>query len=66
MAKAAEVFERAFAANPKFAAVAMKLAQLYAGPLKNPEKALQFAKKARELMPTDPNATATVARSRLA
>jgi tetratricopeptide (TPR) repeat protein len=60
MAKAAEVFERALAANPKFAAVAMKLAQLYAGPLKNPEKALQFAKKARELMPTDPNATATV------
>ena len=31
-----------------------------AGPLKNPEKALQFAKKARELAPTDTKATAAV------
>ena len=60
IAQAAEVFERAFAANQKFADVAMKLALLYAGPLKDPEKALQFAKKARELAPTDPKTTATV------
>jgi predicted Zn-dependent protease len=38
----------------------MKLAQLNAGPLKNPDKALQYAKKARELAPGDPHATATV------
>src|SRR5207237_2806438 len=30
------------------------------GPLKNPDKALQYAKKARELAPGDPHATATV------
>jgi tetratricopeptide (TPR) repeat protein len=59
-AKAAEVYERAFGANPKLAAAAMKLARLNAGPLKNPDKALQFAKKARELSPADPKATATV------
>lgn len=59
-AKAAEVFEKAFTANPRLADVAMKLARLNAGPLKNPEKALQFAKKARELAPTDPTTTATV------
>jgi len=39
---------------------AMKLAQLNAGPLKNPDKALQYAKKARELAPADPHAAATV------
>jgi tetratricopeptide (TPR) repeat protein len=39
---------------------AMKLAQLNAGPLKNPDKALQYAKKARELAPADPQAAATV------
>jgi tetratricopeptide (TPR) repeat protein len=59
VAKAAEVFERAFTANPRLADVAMKLAQLNVGPLKNPEKALQFAKKARELSPADPKTTAT-------
>lgn len=59
-AKAADFFERAFKGNPKLVDVAMKLARLHAGPLKNPEKALQFARKARELAPTDPIATATV------
>jgi Flp pilus assembly protein TadD len=34
-----------------------KLAQLYAGPLQNKEKALDYAKKARELAPTDPQIT---------
>jgi hypothetical protein len=32
----------------------VKLAQLYAGPLKDADKALQFAEKARELAPNDP------------
>jgi len=60
VAKAADAYERAFKANPKLMTAAMKLAQLNAGPLKNPDKALQYAKKARELAPADPHAAATV------
>src|SRR6266567_2459069 len=60
VAKAADAYERALKANPKLLTGAMKLAQLNAGPLKNPEKALQYAKKARELAPADPHAAATV------
>jgi tetratricopeptide (TPR) repeat protein len=60
VAKAVDAYERAFKANPKLPTAAMKLAQLNAGPLKNPDKALQYAKKARELAPADPNAAATV------
>ena len=59
-AKAADAYERALKANPNMLTAAMKLAQLNAGPLKNPDKALQYAKKARELAPGDPHATATV------
>jgi tetratricopeptide (TPR) repeat protein len=58
--KAVDAYERAFKANPKLLTAAMKLAQLNAGPLKNPDKALQYAKKARELAPADPHAAATV------
>ena len=58
--KAVDAYERALKANPKLLAAAMKLAQLNAGPLKNPDKALQYAKKARELAPADPRAAATV------
>src|SRR5206468_10375885 len=36
------------------AAAITKLAQLNAGPLQNKEKGLAYAKKARELAPTDP------------
>jgi len=60
VAKAADAYERALKANPKLLTAAMKLAQLNAGPLKNPDKALQYAKKARELAPADPHAAATV------
>jgi tetratricopeptide (TPR) repeat protein len=52
-AKAAEAYEKALKSNPNLAAAAAKLAQLYAGPLRNPEKALDWAKKARELAPND-------------
>src|SRR5438094_586086 len=45
---------------PNMLTATMKLAQLNAGPLKNPDKALQYAKKARELAPGDPHATAAV------
>src|SRR5439155_11509868 len=54
VAKAVDAYERAFKANPKLPTAAMKLAQLNAGPLKNPDKAIQYAKKARELAPADP------------
>jgi len=37
-----------------------KLAELYAGPLDNNEKALLYAKKARKLTPTDPQTTILV------
>src|SRR5207248_3823463 len=60
LAKAADAYDRAVKANPKLPTAAMKLAQLNAGPLKNPDKAIQYAKKARELAPADPRAAATV------
>jgi tetratricopeptide (TPR) repeat protein len=60
VAKAADAYERALKANPNMLTATMKLAQLNAGLLKNPDKALQYAKKARELAPGDPHATATV------
>src|SRR5436309_5164933 len=52
--KAAAAFEQALKLNPKLASAITKLAQLNAGPLQNKEKALAYAKKARELAPTDP------------
>jgi tetratricopeptide (TPR) repeat protein len=52
--KAAAAFEQALKLNPKLTAATTKLAQLYAGPLQNKEKALTYAKKARELAPADP------------
>jgi tetratricopeptide (TPR) repeat protein len=52
--KAAAAFEQALKLNPKLATAVTKLAQLYAGPLRNQEKALAYAKRARELAPTDP------------
>ena len=52
--KAAAAFEQALRLNPKLAGTVTKLAQLNAGPLQNKEKALDYAKKARELAPADP------------
>lgn len=54
LAKAAAQYEEAFKANPKLLPVAIKVAQLNAGPLGNKDKALEFAKKARDLAPADP------------
>src|SRR5438874_1908596 len=59
-AKAAETYERALQANPKLVEAALALAQLNAGPLKNNAKALEYAKKARDLAPADPHVTATL------
>jgi len=58
--KAAAAYEQALKLNAKLAAAATKLAQLYAGPLQNREKALAYAKKARELAPADPQVAALV------
>ncbi len=52
--KAAAAFEQAVKLNPKLTPAMIKLAQLYAGPLQSKEKALAYAKKARELAPADP------------
>ena len=59
-AKAAETYERALQANPKLVEAALALAQLNAGPLKSNAKALEYAKKARDLAPTNPHVTATL------
>ena len=58
--KAATAFEQALKLNPKLVAAATRLAQLDAGPLRNKEKALAYAKKARELAPADPQVAALV------
>jgi tetratricopeptide (TPR) repeat protein len=58
--KAAAALEEALKLNPKLVAALTKLAQLYAGPLQDKEKALAYARKARELAPGDPQ-VATVA-----
>lgn len=55
--KAAAAFEQAVKLNPKLASPVIKLAELYAGPLPDKEKAAAYAKKARELAPTDPQTT---------
>jgi tetratricopeptide (TPR) repeat protein len=56
IAKAAAAYEEVLKLNPKFAPAAVKLAQMYAEPLQKPDKALEFAKKARELAPNDAQA----------
>ena len=53
-AQAAAAYEEALKRNPKLLAANVKLAQLNAGPLKDNEKALKYARKARELAPRDP------------
>ncbi|HEX5491528.1 MAG TPA: tetratricopeptide repeat protein [Candidatus Udaeobacter sp.] len=55
--KAAVAFEEALKLNPKLPVPPTKLAELYAGPLQNSERALVYAKKARELVPNDPRIT---------
>ena len=55
--KAAAAFEQALKVNPELSVATTKLAELYAGPLDNNEKALVYAKKARKLAPTDPQTT---------
>ena len=56
-AKAAATYESVLKINPKLLPPTLKLAQLYAGPLKDSARALELAKKARVLAPNDPKAT---------
>src|SRR5262249_7357382 len=51
--QAATAYEEALKSNPKLGSATLKLAQLYAGPLHDAKKAMEFAKKARELSPGD-------------
>ena len=53
-AEAEAAYEKAIKLNPQLLSATVKLAQLYAGPVKDAGKALQFAQKARELAPNDP------------
>ena len=53
-AQAAGAYEKAIELNPSLLSATAKLAQLYSGPLHDNEKALRFARKARELAPNDP------------
>jgi tetratricopeptide (TPR) repeat protein len=53
--RAATAYEEALRSNPNLASAALELAKLYAGPLKNPQKAIEFAKKARDIAPSDPH-----------
>ena len=62
LAEAAAAYEQALKLNSKLPDVTLKLAQLYAGPLKQRDKALEFAKKARALAPNDAQAAAILGR----
>ena len=58
--KAVAAFEQALTINPRLVSATVELAQIYAGPLQNKEKALDLAKKARELAPNDPKVAGMV------
>ena len=51
---AATAYAAALARNSGLTVAARKLAELYAGPLNDPAKALENARKARQLAPNDP------------
>ena len=55
-------YEAALTSNPSLVSAAVKLAQLYSGPLHNGQKALEFAKKSRDLTPRDPQVVGLLGR----
>ncbi len=61
-AKAVAAYEAVLKINPKLVAAAVKLVELHSGPLHNQEKALEWAKKARELAPRDPQVASVLGR----
>ena len=60
IAKSASAYEEALKRNPQLVSAVSKLAKFYAGPLHDKGKALEFAKKARELAPSDPSVAAVL------
>ncbi len=60
--KAKAAFEGVLEVNPKNALAMAHLAQLYSGPLKDPEKALELAKSAHGLAGDDPAVSYVLAR----
>jgi len=58
-AKAAATYERILKLNVKLPNVMLKLAEFYAGPLQNREKAIDLLKRAREAAPLDRQTSAT-------
>ncbi len=54
--KAAEAYQSLIQQNPHDLQATIRLAKLYAGPLKDPRKALSLAKAAHDLAPTEPRA----------
>ena len=53
--KAAGAYEKALQINSRLLLPAVKLAELYEGPLQNSKRAIEFAKQARDLAPNDPH-----------
>ena len=51
--EAAAAYAAALERNPGLLAAALRLTDLYAGPLQNPARAIEFARKARELARSD-------------
>ncbi|HZM86355.1 MAG TPA: tetratricopeptide repeat protein [Blastocatellia bacterium] len=60
--KAATACRQAIEQNPRNVAAMLKLAQLYAGPLRDPAKALEVARTARSVAPDDRNVAQTLGR----
>jgi tetratricopeptide (TPR) repeat protein len=60
--KAGEAYEKVRQLNPNLFSANLKLAQLYAGPLNDKPKAIELAKKARDLAPKDAAAAAVLGR----
>jgi tetratricopeptide (TPR) repeat protein len=53
-ARAARAYEEALKVNPELLPAAVRLAELNAGPLHNKNTAFEFAKRARDLAPSNP------------
>ena len=60
--QAAEQFNKVFKLNPNLLPVVLKLAHLHHGSLKEPAKAMEFAKRARQLAPYDAAVAADLGR----
>lgn len=59
---AANQYEEIVKLNPRFRVAFVRLAELYSGPVKDPDRALSYAKAARDLSQDDPRATLLLGR----